>query len=101
MDICAYYDYKVIWCQSGGYIDEENSEKNDIVFKDYESDDTFIINGGKLLEKISKLLCDEKICGFSVIKNTIRIEHFNATNGESDDYIITIQELKEEDNKNE
>lgn len=96
INICAYYNYEIIWQQDGSYIDDENSLPNDIVFGKYETENKEIINGGKLLEKIAKLLNNNNICEFYVKEDEIMISHFNPTNGTSDNYTIIINELKEE-----
>ena len=94
MNINIYDDYDVIWTCTGGHISQEDSTPGDIVFNDHEYNNHIVMNGGKLLDEIRRLLNNSYLQSFSVIDNEIRIEHFNYNNGESDDYIITVNDKK-------
>lgn len=94
--------------QSRNFKKEQNQNNNDYnslnktilkeTIKDpynhYENDKEEIIDGGKLLDIIKYRLDDSYLQEFLVIDNTIRIEIFNYMNGESDKYIIVIEDLE-------
>lgn len=92
MQIDIYSKYKVRFLNSGARISQEDSTFDDIAFTYYEDDKEEIIDGGKLLNLIKSKLDDDYLQEFSVIGNTIRIELFNYNNGESDKYVIVIEE---------
>lgn len=92
MQIDIYSKYKVRFLNSGACISQEDSTLDDIVFTHYENDKEEIIDGSKLLNLIKAKLDDNYLQEFSVIGNTIRIELFNYNNGESDKYVIVIEE---------
>lgn len=94
MNINIYSKYKVRFLSSGAYISQEDSTPDDKVFNHYENDEEEIIDGGKLLDIIKYRLDDSYLQEFSVIDNTIRIEIFNYMNGESDKYIMVIEDLE-------
>lgn len=95
MSIDIYSKYKVRFLNSGAYISQEDSTPNDIVFNHYEDDEEQIIDGGKLLDIIKYRLNDSYLQELSVIENTIRIETFNYMNGESDKFIMVVEEYLE------
>lgn len=95
MNIDIYSKYKVRFLNSGAYISQEDSTPNDIVFKHYEDDQEQIIDGGKLLDIVKYRLDDSYLQELSVIENTIRIETFNYMNGESDKFIMVVEEVLE------
>lgn len=92
MQIDIYSKYKVRFLNSGARISQEDSTFDDIAFTHYENDKEEIIDGGKLLNIIKYKLDNDYLQEFSVIGNTIRVELFNYNNGESDKYIIVIEE---------
>lgn len=92
MQIDIYSKYKVRFLNSGARISQEDSTFDDIAFTHYENDKEEIVDGNKLLNIIKSKLDDDYLQEFSVIGNTIRIELFNYNNGESDKYIIVIEE---------
>lgn len=92
MQIDIYSKYKVRFLNSGARISQEDSTFDDIAFTYYENDKEEIVDGSKLLNLIKSKLDDDYLQEFSVIGNTIRIELFNYNNGESDKYVIVIEE---------
>lgn len=94
MNINIYSKYKVRFLSNDAYISQEDSTPDDKVFNHYENDEEEIIDGGKLLDIIKYRLDNSYLQEFSVIDNTIRIEIFNYMNGESDKYIMVIEDLE-------
>lgn len=92
MQIDIYSKYKVRFLNSGARISQEDSTFDDIAFTHYENDKEEIVDGNKLLNIIKYKLDDDYLQEFSVMGNTIRIELFNYNNGESDKYVIVIEE---------
>lgn len=91
MNINIYEKYKVFKKVDCGFIDEENSTPNDIVFKDFKRVNEMRVSGGTLLEYLVKLLGDTDISEFEIKENTIKIEHFNPSNGEGTSTYIEIE----------
>lgn len=94
MDINIYDNYKVIYTCEGANIDEENSEPNDIVFKDFNYSNVDTLNGSQLIYRIASKMIDYECQRVIITKNTITIEHFNPNNGESCTYKWVIEEVK-------
>lgn len=102
MDINIYGTYEVTHICRGSDIDTENSEPNDVVFKDFRYNDTKSVNGGNLINDIKNRLDD--VCFQSLFinsdTNSIIIEHFNYNTGEICTYKWVIEEIKNEEIKN-
>ena len=92
MNINIYQKYKVKKLLSIDFIDEENSTPNNISFKAEEKKVEEILDGGKLIDYIVKLLSDRDISEFKIKENIIEIEHFNPLNGEGASTYIEIEE---------
>lgn len=90
LSINAYQKYKIKRKVDCAYIDVENSTPNDIFFKNLKGEDETLIDGGTFLEYLVKLLDDRYISEFEIRQNTIKIEHFNPLNGESNLTYIEI-----------
>ena len=93
MNINIYQKYKVKKTLGVAFIDVENSTLNDISFKDEEKKAEEILDGGKLIDYIVKLLADRDISEFKIKENIIEIEHFNPLNGEGASTYIEIKEI--------
>lgn len=94
MNINVYSKYKVYITHKGANIDEENSEPNDIVFKYFDYSREEVLDGYSVVTYITTLLNDRDFQALMIKDNTITIEHFNPTNGESCTYTWLINEVK-------
>lgn len=96
MDINIYATYKVKYICRGSEIDTENSEPNDIMFKDFKYNNTKSVNGDDLIEDIKYRLDDAYFQSFFVNSNTnsITIEHFNYNTGEVRTYKWIIEGIE-------
>lgn len=97
MNIDIYSKYKVKYRCYGGEIDEENSTPDDITFKRFNYENSFIENGGILAERIADYIKQPDFQEITINNNLIMIELFNPNNGEASTINIIIEkELEEE-----
>lgn len=95
MNINIYTTYNVKYTCRGCVIDVENSELNDICFKDFNYSNTNTMNGYYLIENIAFKIKDQDFHELVIKDNEIIVEHFNPNNGESCTYTWIIEEVKE------
>lgn len=93
MNINIYQKYKVKKIINCSFIDNENSTRNDINFKDFKKEIEEEIEGSYLLDYLTDLLTDKDISEFEVKENRIKIVHFNPFSGEGGDTYIEIEEV--------
>lgn len=93
MNINIYGKYKVNYTCKGSDIDSENSEPNDIVFKDLNFQKEEVLDGGILINQISYYLRDNYFSELIVDHNTIIIKHFNYNTGEYNTNTWVIEEI--------
>lgn len=85
--LCAFYYYEVDYLCNYCYLNEDGD------FVDREIKQSFQIEGGRLMENISKLILDNNCTEFYIQDNEITISHFDCFSGETSDYVYTIKEL--------
>ena len=87
MNICVFYDYEVEYFCKYSYINEDGDfSKGNAKWKK-------VLNGGKLLEWLSRLLADDKCIEVAIKDNKIYVGDFNPNSGETSDVKIVITEL--------
>lgn len=98
MNINIYEDYKIMIHNFSSLLSEENKSIYDNIFVENENTEIKIINGGKLIDIISKLLNDNYISEFTIVNKTFIFEYFNYHTGENWIKHFTILEDKGSDN---
>lgn len=84
--LCAFYEYEVEYLCNYCYLNEDRD------FIDREVQQSYKIDGGKLIDSIAKLILDSDCISFTILENQIVIEHFDPFSGETADYVFKIKE---------
>ena len=98
LSIDIYSDFAIEYEIKGACISQEDSTPNDIQFEHYEQNYISFIDGGKLLDIISKKLAEQDISEIKIKDNTITFEYFNPMNGEASTDVITIKRVRRVEN---
>lgn len=89
MEIEIFKKYEVVSHLDGSYL---NIEGDIVPISNYEK---FKVDGGELMAIIGRHLTDEHCFGIWIGEQNIKVECFDPITGVSDDYILTIKEVKE------
>ncbi len=84
--LCAFYEYKVEYFCKYCYLNEDRD------FVDREIKDSFVIDGGHLMDNLAKLILDSNCTDFILLENQVIISHFDPFSGETADYDYRIKE---------
>lgn len=97
MDINIYTTYEVSYSCKGSEIDTENSEPNNIMFKNFNYNGSRLMNGGALIDDIQSRLNDTYFNSLFINTSlaTIVVEHFNYNTGETCTYKWIIEGVKQ------
>ena len=96
MKINIYSNYEVSIKIRDCYIDEEDSEPNDIVYKRNNFETKTDMNGGELIDFLQDKLNEDYISEIEFKKNDIFINYFIPMTGESTEYLISIKQVDKE-----
>lgn len=91
MNINIYSEYKVRIHTKGSEIVAYDE------FREFENTEIVIIDGGRLLEKLKKILENNWLSSLDIDskKQTIKVETFNPMTGEGEDTTYEIKEITE------
>lgn len=84
MNLNIYSEYEVTITSKGATKTYEG-------YEEFNSTNSYHIDGGKLMEWIAKDLLDKDISSIEIGDNTIRIATFNPMSGEGGEYIYKIE----------
>ena len=84
--LIAFYEYEVEYFCKYCYLNEDRD------FVDREIKDSYVIDGGRLMENLAKLILDSNCTEFILLENQIIISHFDPFSGETADYDYKIKE---------
>ena len=84
--LCAFMIYDVEYYCKYCYLNEDRD------FVDREIRQSFQLDGGRLMDNISKLILDSNCTEFTILENQIIISLFDPHSGETSDYDYTIKE---------
>lgn len=93
LSIDIYSDFAIEYEIKGACISQEDSTPDDIQFHHYEHKYINFIDGGKLLDIISKKLVERDISEFKIKDDKIIFEYFNPMNGEASTDVMTIKRV--------
>lgn len=90
LNINIYSCYKVCYKCEYSYISQEDSTFDDKVFNKGMTENTFIINGGSLIDLLVEKVKDNYFSEFAIKNNIIIIHCFDYNTGETSTYIYEI-----------